>query len=116
MEKWYWSPFIGNTAVTEIVFEDGLKVIGSYGAFAGCQVETLHIPASVEKIADIAFTAFPRLKEVYFEGNAPEVSADGRIFAKPEQGVKVYYDPNTTGWDTTPLRDENIVLPVGTFQ
>jgi hypothetical protein len=112
LEKWSWSPFIGNTSVTEIVFEDGLKAIGSYGAFAGCQVETLRIPASVESIADIAFTAFPRLKEVYFEGNAPTVG--GNPFATPEQDVKVYYDPKTTGWDTTPLRDENIVIPLDT--
>ena len=106
LEKWGWSPFLGNISVTEIVFEDGLKRIGSYGAFAGCQVEVLRIPASVEYIADIAFTAFRKLKEVYFEGAAPEVSADGgNVFATPEHGVKIYYNPAMLGWDTTPLRN-----------
>lgn len=110
LETWGWSPFIGNISVTEIEFEDGLKKIGGYGAFAGCQVETLTIPASVEYIADIAFTAFRELKEVYFIGDAPTVG--GHVFATPEQGVKVYYDPSTAGWDTTPLRNENILVPI----
>ncbi len=109
LEKWGWSPFIGNVSVKEIVFEEGLKKIGSYGAFAGCQVEVLRIPASVESIADIAFTAFPKLKEVHFEGAAPTVGGD--VFATPEQGVKIYYDPSTSGWDTTPLRDVYTLVP-----
>ncbi len=110
VEKWGWSPFIGNISVTEIVFEDELKRIGSYGAFAGCQVEILRIPASVEYITDIAFTAFPKLKEVYFDGAAPEVGGD--IFATPEQGVKIYYNPSMSGWDTTPLRQVYTLIPL----
>lgn len=111
LEKWGMSPFTGNTSVAEIVFEDGLKRIGEYGgAFAGCQVEVLRIPASVEEITSIAFTAFPKLKEVYFEGNAPIVGT--LVFATPEQGVKIYYDPSAFGWETTPLRNENVVLPL----
>ena len=109
LEKWGWSPFIGNISVKEIVFEEGLKKIGSYGAFAGCQVEVLRIPASVESIADIAFTSFPKLKEVHFAGAAPEVGFN--VFATPEQGVKIYYDPSTSGWDTTPLRDVYTLIP-----
>lgn len=111
LEKWGWSPFIGNSAVTEIVFEEGLKKIGSYGAFAGCQVEVLRIPASVESIADIAFTSFPKLKEVHFDGAAPEVGGD--VFATPEQGVKIYYNPSMPGWDATPLQDEYTLIPIG---
>ena len=109
VEKWGWSPFIGNISVKEIIFEDGLKKIGSYGAFTGCQVEVLRIPASVESIADIAFTAFPNLKEVYFDGAAPTVGGD--VFATPEQGVKIYYNPSMPGWDTTLLRDVYTLVP-----
>ena len=111
LDKWGWYPFFKTTLVTEIVFEEGLKTIGSYGVFRGCQVEVLRIPASVESIAMISFTAFPNLKEVYFEGAAPKVDEQSGIFDEAGQNVTVYYNPSMSGWDTTPLRDEYTLTP-----
>ena len=72
-------------------------------------MESVTIPKSVESIADIAFTAFPNLKEVHFKGDAPK-DMGGLALGRPEE-VTVYYDPSTKGWDTTSIRDEYNVVP-----
>ena len=111
LSKWGWSPFIGNTSCTEIVIEDGLKSIGSYGAFAGCQVKKLTIPSSVESIASIAFTEFNNLESVVFNGNAPQ-RGDDWPFGESKSSLTIYYYPNTSGWDITPLRNDYRVIPI----
>jgi hypothetical protein len=54
------------------------------------------IPGSVTSIGSFVFGLSPRLKWVYFKGNAPTV--DPSMFGYGTS-VSVYYLPETTGWD-----------------
>ena len=116
LEIWGMYAFAGNTSVTEIVFEEGLKAIGDrehYGCFSNGLVESVTIPASVSYIADNAFVNFQEMTEIIFTGNAPEISAAALIdhtLGNPEQ-ITVYYDPITEGWDTTPIKDIYRIVP-----
>lgn len=116
LEIWGMYAFAGNTSVTEITFEEGLKAIGDrehYGCFSDGLVESVTIPASVAYIADNAFVNFPKMTEIIFTGNAPEISAVALIdhtLGDPEQ-ITVYYDPTTEGWDTTPIKDTYKLVP-----
>ena len=109
--------FAGNTSVTEIVFEEGLKAIGDrehYGCFSDGLVESVTIPASVSYIADNAFVNFPEMTEIIFTGNAPEISAVALIdhtLGDPEQ-ITVYYDPTTEGWSSTSIKDVYQLVPL----
>ena len=117
LEKWGLYPFYGAKSVTEIVFEDGLKHIGGIGASNvisyQAKMQTLRIPASVEHISSGAFMDCIYLKEIYFEGAAPQIG-DGKFndFVTPEQEVKLYYNPSMPGWDTTPLREIYTLIPL----
>ena len=102
IEKWGAFPFEDVPAVTKVTFEDGLKAIGSIGLFENCQVKELTIPASVESIGYAAFKNMSTLESISFEGNAPAIDDSFQDLA---QKAICYYDPNTSGWDTTALRD-----------
>lgn len=106
IEHWGGFAFSETSSVTKISFENGLKTIGSStGVFSKCQVTELTIPSSVESICNAAFTELSDLENVYFEGNAPAIEDAERVFLNSEKTVTLYYDPATSGWDTTPLRD-----------
>ena len=117
LEIWGMYAFAGNTSVTEIVFEEGLKAIGDrehYGCFSDGLVESVTIPASVSYIADNAFVNFPEMTEIIFTGNAPEISAVALIdhtLGDPEQ-ITVYYDPTTEGWSSTSIKDVYQLVPL----
>ena len=115
LEVWGFYPFFGIESVTEIVFENGLKRIGTdEGGFCSKgQMQTVTIPASVEVISEGAFMECPNLKEVYFQGPAPQIGK-GKFhhFVTIVQDVKIYYDPAMPGWDTTPLRDIYTLIPL----
>ncbi len=118
LEKWGYYPFPASASVTEIIFEDGLKQIGGVEnvlCYNG-KIETLRIPASVELISSGAFWDCANLKEIYFEGNAPQIGNGKFIdFATPVESVKIYYNPSKSGWDTTPLRDIYTLIPLFTI-
>lgn len=112
LEIWGTYAFAGDSSVTEIIFEDGLKTIGDpkhLGCFSDCPVESVTIPAEVEYINANAFLKFPNLKEVTFKGDAPEVCEDA--FVSLTQMV-IYYDPTAQGWDTTALRTQHELIPL----
>ena len=115
IEKWGYSTFHGVTALTEIIFEEGLKQIGPIsGAFCyGAQIQSVRIPASVEVISEAAFMDCNNLKEIYFDGPAPQIGSDKFLdFVSPTQDVTIYYNPSMSGWDTTPLKDIYTLIPL----
>lgn len=103
VEKWGLCPFEEMPSLTKVTFEDGLKTIGGgKGVFKNCKVKSLTIPASVESIGHEAFQNISTLESISFEGNAPAID---HSFPDLAQKAICYYDPNTSGWDTTALRD-----------
>jgi hypothetical protein len=67
-------------------------------AFYRCSTLTnLTIPKSVTDIGSHAFSSCPNLKGVYFQGDVPCIGLD--IFSG-DDGLTVYYLPETKGWGT----------------
>lgn len=111
LTDWGLYPFVRNTSVTEIVFEDGVSEIYPYSFYShGSAVESIVIPASVTSIGEAAFYTYTsKLKAIYFEGDAPKHIGSGALGKESE--VTVYYDPSTSGWDTVPIKDEYHIEP-----
>ena len=105
--------FGGCAALTTLTFEDGLEQIGYWATFSGAEsLERVEIPASVKRIAPLAFNACPSLTTVVFKGDVPtttEQSSLERIFGYPSlnapKNLTIYYDPATEGWDTVAWRE-----------
>ena len=75
----------------------GTKTIGSYAFDGAAHLTTVMVPTSVESIGFRAFDSMTELESVYFLGNAPSV--DGWAFLQNmDAPLKIYYDPDTTGW------------------
>ncbi len=113
LTKWSTEPFSGNTSLEEIHFEEGLEVIGGYGAFYGARnLKTLTIPASVKSIGDKAFDC-SELESVTFLGDAPQemgASVFDRLIGK-DKDVVVYYDKNAAGWDGNKMFNQYTLKP-----
>ena len=102
--------FERNIALVELTMEEGITSIG-ISAFAGCKaLQKVTIPASVQTIGDLAFSWCTALKEVVFLGNAPD-NIGNSIF--DEKTVTIYYDPATSGWDTTKMKEKYTLIPIG---
>ena len=97
--------FSGCTSLKKLTFEEGLEQIGYWSTFMGAEaLEQVEIPASVKKIAPLAFNCCPSLTTVVFKGDAPDVE-EGYVFGYQEfnENLVIYYDPNTEGWQDTLL-------------
>ena len=110
----YQYPIFGFcTALETLTIEDGLSVLGGYSSFScASSLKNLVIPASVEKIGDVAFHSATALESVTFLGDAPQVSEN--VFGYPNTetaspNLVIYYDPNTSGWDDTVLSQYHLV-------
>ena len=105
--------FFDCTALETLTIEDGLSVLGGYGSFScASSLKNLVIPASVEKIGDVAFHSATALESVTFLGDAPQVTEN--VFGYPNTvtaspNLVIYYDPNTSGWDNTVLSQYHLV-------
>lgn len=104
--QWGMEVFL-NCPIKELTFEDGIKSIGQYANFWGATVEEITIPAGVEKIGEYAFR--DNLKKVVFLGDAP------KDVGKQPFGTDavIYYPEDSLGWDTTPLKDEYVMIAQG---
>ena len=78
-------------------------------AFAD-SLKEVTIPASVSKIEINPFLNCNSLKTVKFMGDAP-TSAEGWPFGYPNKEIIIYYNPETSGWDTTALKDDYTLVP-----
>lgn len=97
--------FFSMDSLTTIKFEEGLTKIGNYAAFQGCSsLQKVVIPRSVEEIGTTTFSACQSLKEIKFLGDAPDKIGE-YIFGPPNKEIIIFYKKNTSGWDTTPLKD-----------
>ena len=110
----YQYPIFGFcTALETLTIEDGLSVLEGAGSFCcASSLKNLVIPASVEKIGDVAFHSATALESVTFLGDAPQVSEN--VFGYPNTetaspNLVIYYDPNTSGWDDTVLSQYHLV-------
>jgi len=62
-------------------------------------VTSLTIPHSVTNIEDFAFAWCTNLKELYFEGNAPNLG--GASVFRNDSNATIYNLPGTFGWGST---------------
>ena len=119
---WSMETFSGAAALKNIIFEDGVKTLGPYATFYKCvSLEKIIIPDSIERMGDPAFLGCINLKEIVFNGDAPEFNADSYgcdpfgIFpyaSEESKSVKIYYHADKKGWDTTPLRSHYTLIPI----
>ena len=105
------------TSLKTITFEEGLEAIGCWATFMGAlSLERVEIPASVKKIAPLAFNQCPSLVEVVFRGDAP-TSTESDItnvfgYTGDHTDLVIYYDPDTIGWDTVIWREMHNLVPI----
>ncbi len=108
LTSWGWYAFMDNASLSQVIFKDGLERIGGYGVFGNCESLTeMTIPASVNFIVQTTFF-LPNLTKIVFLGDCPYL--DGETKFPPD--IDVYYDPNTSGWDTCNFRDECNLIPL----
>ena len=105
--------------LTNITIPDSVTSIGDR-AFDGCTLQSLVLPNGVTNIGNNAFELTelvsiivprdvstlgwlgycPRLRSIYFKGNAPARPGGIGVIWLGLQNVTAYYLPGTTGWDT----------------
>lgn len=98
--------FAGCQSIENVTFEHGLEVIGERAMFTSTKIKTLVIPSSVKEINRGTFD-FLKLDSITFLGDAPIIDEDE--FVSCPSNFTIYYDPNTSGWDNTPLSQYNLV-------
>ena len=118
-----WAPsvsrgtFASCTALKTITFEKGLEQIGYWGTFMGADaLERIEIPASVKKIAPLAFNGCPSLTTVIFEGDVPQAT-EGTVknafgYEGDHDNLVIYYSPDASGWDTVVWRELHQLKPL----
>jgi hypothetical protein len=93
-------------SIENVTFEHGLEVIGERAMFTSTKIKTLVIPSSVKEINRGTF-GFLKLDSITFLGDAPIIDEDE--FVSCPSNFTIHYDPNTSGWDNTPLSQYNLV-------
>lgn len=105
------------TSLTTLSFEDGLEQIGYWSTFMGAELlKRVEIPASVKKIATLAFNCCPSLTEVVFKGDVPQAT-QGNVknmfgYEGDHDNLVLCYDPTTEGWDTVVWREIHQLQPL----
>jgi hypothetical protein len=86
--------FDGCSSLAYIEIPESVRVIGT-ASFGRCtNLKSITLPSSIAFLGDRAFQYCPNLTDVYFKGNAPELSAENSFFAP----VTIYYRAGTIGW------------------
>ena len=92
----------------EIVFSEDWKTINGYMFFGISSNVSIIIPKGVTSISVCLFgNGGDGHVNLYFLGDCPQIT-DGDRFSGD---VTIYYDPNTTGWDTTQLKETHALIP-----
>lgn len=84
VEKIGNNAFVSNKSLTSVVLSDGIKSIEGVDIFSGCDLlKTIKIPASVETIAEGAFSNIDNLKEFIVDSaNKNYLSYGGNLYTK----------------------------------
>jgi hypothetical protein len=109
LTTWGMSAFLECTKLTNVILEEGITELGGYATFGNCAIEKITVPKSVTKIKS-TFFLLPELKEVVFLGDLPN-EIDSDAFSESLDFI-IYYDPATSGWDTTILHDRFTLIPL----
>jgi putative cell wall-binding protein len=98
----YLSGFYNCSTLKKVSIEEGcLETIG-FIAFADCKsLESLVIPESVVSIEERAISGCAALKEVHFEGEAPDIVSD----AFQDTTTIAYYPGDLDSWTEDKLQD-----------
>ena len=112
------------TALTNVTFEEGITSIGAF-AFSNCyNLASMTLPASLASVGEGCFEKCDALGDVYFLGNAPNVSRPADS-AKPCLGepwynaggpyerLKVHIRRDTSGWIAPYVKGVPEKWPVG---
>lgn len=104
LTQWSGGTFVSTFSLRTIILEEGLKKIPDHAFYRCLSLKMVTIPASVEEIADSAFDREDfGLLEVTFLGDAPTTIGERPFGGDPY--LDIVYNPDTSGWDTTPLKD-----------
>ncbi len=91
--------FMQHNSITNVTISEGVASIGA-AAFGHCDALTqVTIPDSVTTLFSQAFAWCQNLKGVYFKGGTP--SGSGTFMFIGSYQSTVYYQGDTTGWETT---------------
>ncbi|MBO5402415.1 MAG: leucine-rich repeat domain-containing protein [Clostridia bacterium] len=103
------SPLTLVPSLEQIVFEEGREEVRGYALVNGRLDIKITVPGSVKKFSSYLFLVGRDAKtEIAFMGDAPEIVEEGN----GNFGVSaIYYDPDTSGWDTFPWNDKYDVIP-----
>ena len=93
-------------ALEEIVFDEGRESIQGYVFFGITSTVNIIIPKSVTSINTPTFSSIGAMN-LYFSGDCPQLLGETQFAGT----VTIYYDPQTSGWDTTPLKDVHTLIP-----
>ena len=99
-------PFYDNPALEEIIYVDGIHYISGYMTFSITSDVKITVPDSVTKIDTYTFVNKGKI-DFFFYGDCPEITSDDKF----DGNVTIHYNPNTDGWDTTPLKDAHTLIP-----
>lgn len=116
-----------SSSLTEIVFSDTVKIIGTSAFDDNKGLVTINIPDGVEKIDNYAFSNCDKLKEINvgsgvisigyraFNSGLERVnfSADNQYFYSDEEGVVYTRNPNRLFYYPSEKTDEKYVMPEG---
>lgn len=78
--------FFCNSAITEITLPEGVESIG-IRAFSGCVVETVHLPASVTEIGELAFKGIDFLTSFTVDAENSAYTVVGNCLIESKSGT-----------------------------
>ncbi len=102
--------FSGCAALSELVFPEGITEIGKNMFVNTPKVAEVTLPASLEVFFERTFP--DTVEKITFLGNAPIVIGSEVL----KEGVKVYYNPDKSGWDMSRLGRSNDLIPIGSSE
>lgn len=97
-------------ALKQIIFEEGRESIIGYALFQTDANVEIIVPKGVKKFSPLTFLINPSATiSITFLGDAPEIVEDDTDwFGNPT----IYYDPETTGWDTFSWKEKFEMKPI----